>query len=140
MIVLRRVLHADEVVLARQIRAEVFINEMGRMPHMEWEHEEEATVYMAYMNTIPIGTARYLISSEGIELQRFAILPAYRRQGAGSLLLQHLLNEVKDLGKPIFLHTYMQTIGFYAKANFVCNGNPYIYPDDGIAYVRMVKL
>lgn len=124
--------------ISQSIRKEVFIREQGRTEQMEWEHETDSYPFLAYVQQVPVGTARWRYAEEGIELQRFAVLKDYRGGGIGTALLQQLLLHTAPLNPIIFLHTFLHTADFYKRQGFIFEGAPYVYPDDGITYVKMI--
>lgn len=138
MIKVKPAISSELRTVSQSIRRMVFIDEQGRAEQMEWEHETEAHPFLAYIHQTPVGTARWRYAESGIELQRFAVLKEYRGLGVGKALLQHLLAVTSPLSPNLFLHSYLQTAEFYMHQGFIFDGAPYVYPDDGITYVKMI--
>ena len=81
--------HAD---IAFSIRQKVFVVEQKVDAREEYdEHEEESLHYLLYKDETPIGTARWRHTDKGVKLERFAVLPDYRKDGAGSFLVNEVL-------------------------------------------------
>jgi predicted GNAT family N-acyltransferase len=130
----------DDTMLrtAFAIRQKVFVEEQQVDPHLEYdEFEKISSHYLAMVDNIPAGTARWRKTDHGIKMERFAVLSPYRDQGLGSALLLHLL---KDIGKPgntaIYLHAQNQVIPFYEKHGFMISGGE--FEEAGILHHKMI--
>ena len=98
---------ADHQGTLRELRERVFIQEQGVPAELEWDcHDETALHWLITQDEKPIGCARIVIDPRQIgvaKLGRVAILPGFRRQGAGSHLLQGLVDQAPER---IFRHGY----------------------------------
>lgn len=137
MITVKEAKSGKHLGIAQSIRRRVFIEGLGRSESMEWEFEKEAHAYLAFIDQVPAGTARWLETKEGIEFQRFAVLPAYQGLGIGTALLRQLITDVRFFNKKIYLHSLYSTLGFYSRNSFAAEGEPYIYPEDQVKYIKM---
>ena len=73
-----------------------------------------------------------------IRLRKFATHPDYQGQGAGSLMLRHLLAEATTRGHKLFWFDVRETaLPFYARFGFETKGTRFFKRD--LPYVRMVK-
>ena len=107
------------------VRRKVFIEEQGIDPALEWDvHDAEATFAVALnaQNEV-IGTGRLLHNGK---IGRMAVLPAYRRQGIASALLQHLLRLAKQQGhQHVVLSAQQSVMALYLKHGFEPVGPPH---------------
>ena len=65
---------------------------------------------------------RTRITSYGIKLERFAVLSNKRGKGYGWQLLKHILIDLQESQKAIYLHAQIPVVDFYAKYGFVATG------------------
>jgi predicted GNAT family N-acyltransferase len=122
---------------AHQIRELVFVEEQGVDPELEYdEFEDEAMHYLLYAEGVPVSTARWRISGEGIKLERFATLRDYRNRGLGSILLKKLMEDIIPLGEKIYLHSQLKAIPFYNRHGFVKSGKQFSEAD--IEHYKMI--
>ncbi len=118
------------------IRQAVFVAEQGVPAELEYdEHEAEATHYLLYMDETPIGAARWRKTSQGIKLERFAILPEYRNKGIGKTLVNKVLEDIVPLGLPVYLHSQLRACSLYQRHGFVISGE--VFTEAGIAHYKM---
>lgn len=120
------------------IRQKVFVDEQKVDPHLEYdEYEDSSQHYLASIDDeMPIGTARWRETDNGVKLERFAVLKEFRDKGAGTALLIQVLADVEALGKPIYLHAQIQVVSFYEKFGFRSVGNEFTEAD--IRHYKMV--
>jgi predicted GNAT family N-acyltransferase len=122
---------------ANEIRRKVFVEEQQVSREEEYDSFEESSIhYLVYLNDLPIGTARWRITKDGIKLERFAVLQEYRNSGAGTVILKKVLEDVIPLGKKVYLHAQITAINFYLKANFATEGDEFI--EANIRHYKMV--
>jgi predicted GNAT family N-acyltransferase len=119
------------------IRNAVFVEEQKVSREEEYDaHEDEAVHYLILHNNEAIGTARRRETPNGVKLERFAVLPAYRNKGAGSVLVHRVLSDAKSLHKKIYLHAQVAAMNVYARAGFIPEGD--LFYEAGIPHYRMV--
>ena len=82
-----------------------------------------------------IATGRYRFVNDQIKLERMAVLPAYRNQGVGSLLLFKILEIVLPLDKTIVLNAQIKAKSFYVKNGFIAQGEHFY--EANIEHVNM---
>lgn len=131
----------SDVVLAQcfAIRKTVFVEEQHVPEEEEYdEFEVSSRHFLARMNGVPVGTARFRKTDKGIKLERFAVLKEARKSGVGSALLLRLLLELKaaPISGEVYLHAQVQAEPFYAKHGFAATG-PLFYECD-IPHHKMV--
>lgn len=118
------------------IRTQVFIFEQGVDPSLEYdEFDETAHHYLAFDGNMAVGTARWRTTGEGIKLERFAVLQAFRNKGVGAALLQKIMEDVVPQAQNIYLHAQLKAVPFYEKHGFVKEGN--VFLEAGINHYAM---
>jgi predicted GNAT family N-acyltransferase len=87
----------------------------------------------------PIATARLLPSQHGIaKIGRMAVLPTWRGQGIGALMLQRLVQTAQRRGdQEAVLHAQSQAQGFYVAQGFEARGE--VFKEVDIDHLLMVK-
>jgi predicted GNAT family N-acyltransferase len=121
---------------AFRIRKNVFVDEQHVDERIEHDFEEESIHYLALKDKKSIATARWRETSEGIKLERFATLKEYRKSGAGSCLLNRILEDVFPLNKQIYLNSQVSAVSFYEKHHFSKTGNGFYEAD--ILHFKMI--
>ena len=113
--------HRDEADIA-QVRRRVFIEEQAVPEAMEWEARDAECDWFIARNGSGdiIGIARL---TPDARIGRMAVLPAWRRRGVGSALLQAALARARQKGLArVELHAQTHALGFYARQGFVAHG------------------
>jgi predicted GNAT family N-acyltransferase len=118
------------------IRTEVFVQEQGVDEALEIENEDEAVHFLLFYKSNPIAAARYRTTENGIKLERFAMLKAYRGMGLGNDLLRFVLFHARQEKKPIYLNAQHQVIGYYEKWGFVKEGDAFY--EANIQHYKMI--
>ena len=128
----------SEKELVLSIRKEVFIRGLNIPEHMEIDHNEDlATYVLAYIDNIPVGTARWRETKIGIKLERFAVLSEYRSNGIGQKMTKFILNNLHK-SKIIYLYAQKSAIKFYEKLGFKSVGN--LFEEVGIKHQKMIYI
>lgn len=135
-ITIEPITNAEMLQSAFQIRKDVFVKEQKVNEAEEYDQEEESTHFLALYNEIPVGTARYRKTVNGIKLERFAILKPYRSMGVGSAILQFILKELNAYNGQIYLHAQLTAIGLYSKFGFESVGEQ--FEEAGIQHYQMI--
>ncbi|NVJ86385.1 MAG: GNAT family N-acetyltransferase [Algoriphagus sp.] len=109
--------------IAFKIRTEVFVKEQKVDADAEYdEFEDVSTHFLASLNGKPVGTARWRFTSNGIKLERFAVLKEARGKGVGQALvlavLRDLLVHPEAQGKTRYLHSQISAVPLYQKFGF----------------------
>jgi predicted GNAT family N-acyltransferase len=117
------------------IRKQVFVEEQGVDPDLEYDHEEEANHYLLFAGEKPIATARWRETEKGIKLERFAVLPSFRNRGIGEIILKEVLKDVIPLESEIYLHSQLKAVPFYARNGFFTVGDQ--FTEAGIEHFLM---
>ncbi|MFY8171926.1 MAG: GNAT family N-acetyltransferase [Sphingobacteriaceae bacterium] len=135
-ITIEPITNAEMLQSAFQIRRDVFVKEQMVNEAEEYDQEEESTHFLALYNEIPVGTARYRKTVNGIKLERFAILKPYRSMGVGSAILHFILKELNAYNGQIYLHAQLTAIGLYSKFGFESVGEQ--FEEAGIQHYQMI--
>ncbi len=135
MIDVKRIENQAQLDEAHRIRKEVFVKEQNCPEDIEWEFEEESRHFLATVNDISAGTARWRETENGIKLERFAVLKEFRNKNIGSALLKAILNDVPKDGRKIYLHAQITAKDFYVKHDFKSSGENFWEAD--IEHVKM---
>jgi predicted GNAT family N-acyltransferase len=119
-----------------EIRNKVFVIEQKVDRELEYdEFEETSTHYIAHYNDKPVGTARWRKTSNGIKLERFAVLSDYRSKGVGSALVDKVLSDLPPTNQ-VYLHAQLTAIPLYKKHGFVEVGPQ--FEEANIQHFKMV--
>ena len=123
------------------IRRQVFVEEQQVSAREEYdEFEDSSTHFLARADGAPCGTARWRRTSNGVKLERFAVLAAFRGQGVGKALVRAVLDDVfSQQPEPIeriYLHAQVTAMPLYAGFGFVPVGP--MFEEAGIQHYKMV--
>ena len=122
---------------ANTIRTNVFVVEQKVDQRLEFdEYENVARHYLVFYKGIPVATARWRETAEGVKLERYAVEKEYRNKGVASLILQETLKDTLPLNKKIYLNSQVVAIGFYKKFGFKSEGELFVEAD--IDHYKMV--
>lgn len=115
--------------LALSIRRTVFIEEQQVPEAIEMDEHDSlsdpiCTHFLLVVDGLPAGTARTLDKGDRIKIQRFAILPSYRKGGYGSILLQSI--EEHHASHHYVLSAQEHAIGFYERNGYVICGETFL--------------
>lgn len=118
------------------IRRSVFVDEQQVSESEEFdEFEKSAIHYLGLLNGQPAGTARWRITSQGIKLERFAVLRSLRNKGVAAAILKRVIQDTFQPGVKIYLHAQLTAQGFYEKYGFKTEGD--IFDECGILHYKM---
>ena len=126
---------SDMLQKAFDIRREVFVIEQMVSETEEYDQEDVSTHFIALYDGLPVGTARYRTTPNGIKLERFAILKPFRSMGVGSAILQYMLQELSAFEGLIYLHAQLTAMGLYSKFGFEAIGEQ--FEEAGIQHFKM---
>lgn len=105
------------------IRNQVFVLEQNVDPALERDDFEATSHhFIAFLDEIPVGTARWRVTDYGVKLERFAVLREFRAKGIGQALVSAVLKDIaanpKADGKIKYLHAQLSAVGLYSKFGF----------------------
>jgi predicted GNAT family N-acyltransferase len=118
------------------IRRQVFVLEQNCPPELEWEFEDESIHFLATVDDLPAGAARWRKTDKGYKLERFAVLPEFRGLGVGQALVRSVLADLPADATYVYLHAQIQAIGLYQKLGFEITGPE--FEEAGIRHFKMV--
>jgi predicted GNAT family N-acyltransferase len=127
---------------AFSIRRTVFVEEQHVSPEEEYdEYESISTHFLARTSDgTPCATARWRRTSEGVKMERFAVLQECRGQGVGKALVRAVLDNIfSQQPEPIeriYLHAQLAAMPLYAGFGFVPVGPMFVEAD--IQHYKMV--
>ena len=119
-----------------EIRKDVFVNEQQCDPKDEYEFEEESTHYLLSDKNIPLATARYRKTENGIKMERFAVLKSKRGKGYGIKILKKMILDLSHSKLTKYLHAQVQVVKFYEKVGFKKIGGK--FDEVGIMHYKMI--
>ncbi len=125
----RPILNSEEKKAIFSVRKKVFVEEQAVPENEEYDDYEDSACHFCLLDSSGkvIGTARYRTTTDGLKLERFAILKEYRSQGAGTILLKAVLSDIKAKPefwqKKIYLHAQLTARNFYFRAGFIGVGD-----------------
>lgn len=142
MIKVVRISNKEQLLQAQNIRKTVFVDEQKVPEEAEIdEYEDSSNHYLAFDDHRPIGTARWRSTSQGIKLERFAVLREARGKGVGGALLKTILDDIqretRGPQRPLYLHAQVSALAFYRKFGFQTVGDK--FEECGIQHFKMVK-
>jgi len=131
MIHCHRVTAPDTLQKIYALRSQVFVEEQGVSPQEEFDTYEESSIHWAATHGDEvIACARHRQTELGTKIERMAVRADFRRQGAGTVLLLRILEELLpgistlsdvakgDTSPRIYLHAQVQALPFYLKLGF----------------------
>ena len=120
------------------VRRAVFIDEQRVPEELEWDGEDEGAIHVLATDSEgnPIGTGRLLIHGARGHIGRMAVLKSWRKQNAGSVILQTLMAAAgqRDCTE-LFLNAQTYAMPFYERFGFKREGVEFL--DAGIPHYRM---
>ncbi|RTQ45446.1 GNAT family N-acetyltransferase [Hymenobacter gummosus] len=122
------------------IRHEVFVQGQGVPAEKEHDQHDQtdARHYLARTaDGTPCGAARWRITADGVKLERFAVLEAYRNQQVGAALLTAVLRDVaaEHPAAEVYLHAQLAAVNFYLRHGFATVGAK--FTEAGIEHYKM---
>ena len=119
---------------AAPIRTEVFVNEQGIAPELEWDPQDATCLHcVAYEGERAVATGRLLPDGH---IGRMAVLASRRGGGVGGAVLQRLMQAARERGhREAILHAQCSVERFYRRHGFVAEGEP--YEEAGIRHITM---
>jgi len=126
---------AYELKLAFAIRREVFVKEQNVPQEFEERNNQDSIHFLATVDDLPAGTARYRKTENGIKLERFAVLKHYRGMKVGDTLVKTILNDLQP-DVPVYLNAQLEIADLYSRNGFTQEGN--VFEEAEINHIKMV--
>lgn len=110
---------------AINIRFKVFTDEFSIDKDIEFDGLDygDTVHYLVLVNNKPVATLRWRIISDGIIIERLAVLKEYRHKGIGTLLLRYVLDELKVSKRSIILYSDLSLKKFFEHNHFKVDSN-----------------
>ena len=135
-IIVRKLRFGDpELKKAFEIRKKVFVEEQSCPAHLEYRDDDVSTHFLAYCDGFPCGAARWRKTSNGIKLERFAVLSSYRGIGVGKELVTAVMADIPADGGPVYLNAQLSALDFYVPFGFSAIGDQ--FEEAGIMHQQM---
>ena len=136
-------MQSSDYEVALDIRRKVFVEEQFVPLEEEFdEYEADSLHYLAYCDNIPCGTARRRFTEKGVKLERFAVLPEFRKRGVGSALVDFVLRDLRtdhgNADRAVYLHAQLTAVSLYEKFGFEKEGEE--FEECGIRHYKMVLM
>lgn len=135
-----KITNKEELDEVFAIREKVFVIEQEVDPTEEYDEFEETSIhFLAKLDGVPVGTARWRFTSNGVKLERFAVLKETRGKGVGQGLVEAVLKDIASnnhtKGKLKYLHAQLQAVPLYTKFGFEKVGD--IFEECNILHYKM---
>ena len=130
----------DNLQDAFTVRMEVFCDEQGYSPDMEFdETDRTARHIVAYENGRAVATGRlYNTDKDTLVFGRIAVRKAWRGQGVGAGIMKEMLAEAEIVGAAkVVLDAQCRAIGFYKTLGFTVIGEKHM--DGHVVHQMMAK-
>ena len=126
---------------AASVRTGIFVEEQDIPAAMEWDAADQTALHVVAYNGLdqPVATGRLLQAVAGTgKVGRLAVIRVLRGSRLGHALLQALTDAAKLRGDvQLQLHTQRRAEGFYQRAGFTPQGEPFAEVD--IPHIKMLK-
>jgi len=129
----------ENLSICHALRRAVFVDEQGVPDEIEIDGRDgEATHFLAWVNGMPIGTARLrVVDGEG-KAERVAVLDDYRGHGAGRVLMNVVESGARSQGlRSVFVHAQESAVPFYERLGYAAFGERFLEAD--IPHLAMRK-
>ena len=117
------------------IRRQVFVEEQGVPAGLEYSREDESHHFLAICDNVACGAARWRNTAGGYKLERFAVLPQFRKRGVGAALLRAVLDDLPDKKRLVYLNAQLPAVRLYESFGFICVGE--LFDEAGMMHQRM---
>ncbi|MCE2660480.1 MAG: YbgC/FadM family acyl-CoA thioesterase [Rubrivivax sp.] len=139
MVTVRQGPASELLAVATPIRRAVFVDEQGIPADLESDSADADAWHAVAFNRLghAVGTGRLLPLGDGrAKIGRMAVLRDVRGAGVGEQLLAALSQAAREQGHhSVVLSAQESAVGFYRRAGFVANGEP--YEEAGITHQAM---
>ncbi|MBL7699151.1 MAG: GNAT family N-acetyltransferase [Chitinophagaceae bacterium] len=133
----KKLLFGDpELAKAFDIRKKVFVDEQNCPAEIEYQNDDVSVHFLATCNGEPCGAARWRRTENGIKLERFAVLPLFRKKGVGAHLVKAVLVDLPPDATHVYLNAQLSAVGFYLPFGFRPVGQQ--FEEAGIKHQQML--
>lgn len=119
-----------------KIREAVFETELGISEEAQIDgFDPIAHHYIVLHDGVAVGVSRWRVTLGGhIRLERLAVLPAYRHQGLGAMLMERMLADIPK-SRRTFIECINHQKDYFGGFGFVAEGEE--FETEGIPHIRM---
>ncbi len=123
--------------IINKLREVVFVIEQNVSQDIEFdEFEQSSKYYLMYLNDLAVATARWRETSEGVKIERFAVLSNYRNKKLGQRLLKIVMDEILQTNKQMYMHAQKVAMNIYLRNGFIPVGEMFMEAD--IEHFKMI--
>jgi predicted GNAT family N-acyltransferase len=127
--------------LCLKLRHQVFVVEQGVPEELEIDSHDEAEAihFLGYIDDAPVASARLCVFGQLAKIQRVVVIKEYRGQSLGRMIMQHMMQFVRDnaLAPTVGLDAQTYAVSFYEGLGFKPIGEE--FDDAGIEHIHMVQ-
>lgn len=139
-LIIKQVNYLEEITAIQTIRRQVFQEEQGVAPELEFDGRDEAAIHLlAYLGDRAVGTVRIrFLDPTTAKIERLAVLSVARGQGIGKKLMEYAsaIAEQNNCEK-IIIHAQAYIKELHKTLGFEQVGDE--FDEAGIAHVKMIK-
>lgn len=134
----------ETLPMARDIRKAVFVDEQKFSEELEFDDIDANAWHLLLTDKDkPVGTGRMFPVKEGslrvYKVGRIAVMPEYRKSGAGRMIMEYLEKEASRMGvRRLLVCAQVQAKGFYNKCGYRRTLHLPV-DDEGVPHVYMSK-
>lgn len=133
---IKQISDSSSLLLAKDIRYNVFCKEQGVNPEADWDNKESVN-YLAFTNDKAVATIRWRSTGRIVKIERLCVLEEYRKQGIARKLMEKVLEDIRYfiLGNnseqnikinKILLHSQLSALGLYESLGFKKQGKMFV--------------
>jgi predicted GNAT family N-acyltransferase len=137
MIHVQKIIAPKDLQKAFAIRDKVFVHGQNVPARLEHEHDDISHHFLATVDGIPVGAARWRKTEQGYKLERFAVLEEYRGKGVATAMVKAVLADLPTDATYIYLNAQIDAVPVYEKNGFVKVGEQ--FEEAGIQHFKMMK-
>lgn len=124
----------EDINKCHQIRDKVFVEGQSVDKSMETDGLDNSCMhYILRIDDTPVGTSRVRTSTDGLKIERVAILQDHQGKGYGSAIIKKILADLPN--SKLYLHSQADKTDFYKKLGFVQQGDT--FTEANIEHVKM---
>lgn len=120
-----------------KIRFTVFSDEFNVDKKIEYDGLDfDATHFLVFIDDVPAATLRFRDEGKEIFIEKLAVLKQFRSLGIASLLIRHLLQDLKHAKRLLVLTSPVNLVSFFNSAGFSVQGEEFL--QNGINSIKMI--
>jgi predicted GNAT family N-acyltransferase len=129
----------ENLSICLALRRAVFVDELGVPRDVDDDGRDEGcTHFLAWVNGVPIATARMREVDGAAKGERLAVLEDFRGHGAGRILMDVLEANARAAGlRTVLVHAQEPVVPFYERLGYAVCGERFV--EAGIPHLPMRK-